>query len=308
MTKKLLILWVLIAPLLAPPAWTENPGEAGGQVLKLPTQSRPTGTGEAFAAIADDASAIYWNPAGLARIKQNEISLTYMNRLLNIRQYNLSWARPFKNTGGRSSVLGVGLFGLYATDTRRDETTGNELGEFVDSNTYLSVAYGRALSSRLSFGLGLKFLSNRLDAYKSSNIAFDLAGLSLLTQEISFGLNLQNIGTGIKFSGEMEKVPLNLKAGTAWRPSGKNWSLALDLNAPWDAPPSVHAGGEYGFAKGLSVRAGYKHKTQKVHLGGLYGFSAGWGLTLKNCRLDYAFTPYGDLGNDAHRLTLGAIF
>ncbi|MBI4667847.1 MAG: UPF0164 family protein [Elusimicrobia bacterium] len=256
-----------------------HPGEVGGQALKLATDSRPIGQGEAFCAVANDASAIYWNPAGLAQLERPEVSLTHMNRLIDIRYFNLSYAQPLKKYG----ALGFGLFGLYASDTRRDETTGNTLGKFMDYNTNLSLVY----------------------AYQ---LVFDISGLYALVHNIHLGLNLQNIPAGKRFSGELETVPFNVKTGIAYIPDSKKYTLAADVNFPNDAQPSVHLGGEYWIAGIMAVRAGYKYKTQKVDLGDLYGLSAGWGLKINRYRFDYAFTPYGDLGNKAHRVTLAVGF
>lgn len=301
---------VLILLIAASRAFALNPGELGGQSLKLATDARPVGLGEAFCAVADDASAIYWNPAGLVQLKDKEMSLSYMNRLIDILSFNFSYAQEINDR----SAIGLGLLGLYASDTRRDETTGNDLGKFMDSNTYLAIEYarkcnnGHGIACPYAWGLGLKFLYNQLDAYKSSNITLDVSSLYKFSQNIKLGLNLQNIPLGTSFSGDLETVPLNLKTGIAYAPSEKNFTLAADLNVPNDGEPSLHLGAERWFGGIFAARTGYQYKTQEVHLGNLYGFAVGWGLRFRKYMLDYAFTPYGDLGNDAHRVTLGAVF
>jgi hypothetical protein len=277
------------------------PGETGGQALKLATDARPIAQGEAFCAVADDVSAIYWNPAGLTQLTRSETFLTHMNRLMSIRYVNLAYAQPLN----KDNAIGLGFFGLYTSDTRRDEITGNPLGDFMNYNTYLTLAYGRRISYRLSVGLAAKVIYNRLDTYQSGNIAFDVSGFYAFPGYVALGVNLQNIDAKRNLFDHLESVPFNVKAGIAKTFYERRVTAAMDFNLPSDTKMHVGLGLEYWVSGIMAVRAGYKHKSQSLELGGLNELSVGCGFKYKRYRFDYAFTPYGDLGNITHRVTFG---
>jgi len=119
---------------------------------------------------------------------------------------------------------------------------------------------------------------------------------------------VQNVGTKMKFVDKKEKLPLNVKAGVAYDIS-TNWLVALDVNSPIDGEVNIGAGTEYVYKvkKGIEVagRAGYSTVTKDA--GGLNGITAGLGLGYEGYSLDYAFVPFGDLG-DTHRLSFGIRF
>ena len=290
----------ILALFIAAPSMAKEPGESGGQVLKMGADARATAMGEAGCALEGDANSVYWNPASLSDIENQQIYFTHMTKLLGLRFSNMSYARPL---GG--GVLGGALFVLYTEDTRRD-VLGNDLGGFRDYNSFFILSYAEKLNSSLSAGASLKLVFNRLDDYESGNIAFD-AGLKYRRGGLSLGANVQNIATGISPSGDEETLPLNLKLGAAVNLS-RDFLLAFDANFPNDSNPVLHAGAEYCIAKAFKLRTGYKKFTDSHYLGGMFGFNAGFGITYGRYKLDYDYSPTEALGKRMHRMTLGLFF
>jgi len=279
-----------------------HPGSVGGQILKMGIDAKSVSMGEASAAgLFNNSNIIYSNPAGLSAINKKQFYITHMNRIVDLRYLNLSANIPLKN----NSSFGIGIFSLYTKDTRRDGITGNKLGEFMNYNNILTLAYSRKFKKIYS-GVELKIVSNKLDSYKSSNIALDIGVLYVFNQKIALGATLQNIRTDIYPIGEKETIPLNLKTGIYYKPF-KKISFLFDLNFPEDTKPILNSGFEFNI-KFLSLRAGYKYKFQKISLGGLNGLSVGFGISIKEYVIDYAFTPYGDIGNSTHRISIGISF
>ncbi|HLD29254.1 MAG TPA: hypothetical protein VJC03_02845, partial [bacterium] len=207
----------------------------------------------------------------------------------------------------RTGVLGLGVFSLYTRDTRREALTGNVLGHFMDYNNYLVLSYAKRIKSGFHAGISMKFISNRLDDYKSGNTAIDAGMLYSLNEKIRLGLNVQNRALKISLTGEEETLFRNIKAGIAFFPD-ERMTAALDVNFPDDSAASLSIGGEYRIWKILALRAGYRHETEDNLLGSLYGFSAGFGIRFGRYQIDYAFTPYGDLGYTTHRAGFGMQF
>ena len=105
-----------------------------------------------------------------------------------------------------------------------------------------------------------------------------------------------------------DPLPLTLKAGAAYRLLGQRLVLASDID--WlaqDRRAYLDLGTEYWLDKDLAVRAGYQVGHGADGLGTLVGFGAGLGIKLRQFTFDYAFVPFGDLG-DTHRMTLGLRF
>ncbi len=84
--------------------------------------------------------------------------------------------------------------------------------------------------------------------------------------------------------------------------------VELDMEKSNDAPLNIRVGGEYSLYNFFTLRAGYKYITEDTKLGNLYGLSGGFGINYKKYTLDYAYTPYGNIGNTAHRYSFQVKF
>ena len=106
-----------------------------------------------------------------------------------------------------------------------------------------------------------------------------------------------------------DPLPLRFKGGVAYKMLDEKLLLAADLD--WRAQDKLlyeDLGVEGWVNKALALRAGYEIGHANTHLGSaLVGFSFGLGLRVDNFRFDYAFLPFGNLG-DTHRVTLGYMF
>jgi len=124
----------------------------------------------------------------------------------------------------------------------------------------------------------------------------------------ALGLVFQNIGTKMKFVDEEDSLPINIRLGGAYKVKDK-WIVSLDVSAPIDNEINGGIGVEnnYKLSDNVNVawRIGYNTKTTDV--GGLGGYSLGLGGNFKRYRVDYAFVPFGDLG-DTHRISIGISF
>jgi hypothetical protein len=298
-------------------------GTSGGEFLKIGVGERAIGMGGAFSSIADNVTAIYWNPAGLTQLKMREFSVMHLNYLVDIKSEYLSYAHPL----GRYGTLGSQLALLISHHSRRDDF-GNEIGDFYNYEGVFSLAWGRAISKNLSLGLTLKTIYTQLDNDKTSNLAFDFGGLYKSPIEgINLSFVLQNIATGLKFTQDEEPVSPDFKVGISYsapspspspikgegtKGKGRGFILATDMNFYKIGKPNISLGSEYSFVPPVlkntkvSARLGYIQKPSST-LGGLTGLTAGFGLEHKNKNFDYAFVPFGDLGN-THRFSFSLKF
>lgn len=208
--------------------------------LQIEPDSRATGMGNTGVAIADNASAIFWNPAGLAFQSSSQVSLTHANWL---PAFNADLFYDY--LVGTYHIDGVGTIGGHITflnlgeQTRTDET-GLELGRFNSFEISAGLSYGFRISDNVALGTGLRYIYSSLasgsvsgqDITPGSSVGVDFAGLyksnpfSMGSREAQFsaGFNLANIGPGIQYTDNAQKDPLptTLRAG---------WAYKMDLDS-----------------------------------------------------------------------------
>lgn len=280
-------------------------GKKGGEFLKIGVGERAIGMGGAFCSIADNVTAVYWNPAGLAQLKMRELSAMHLQYLVGVKSEYLGYAQPI----GKGTLAGQISF-LHSKSGRRDDK-GNTIGEFWDYEGILTLGYGRWLNSVLSLGINLKTIYTRFDTDEASGIAFDIGCLYKTPIEgLGIGIVLQNIETGLKYTDQSESMALNLKIGTSYR-FGRSLIFSSDADT-FGNKINFRFGSEYTFIPvwkwGLRIAARVGYKTATISdLGALSGVSAGMGLGWKAYGMDYAWVPHGDLGN-THRISLNVRF
>jgi len=280
-------------------------GTSAAQFLTMGVGARAAGMGEAFAGMADDSTAIYWNPAGLNRIEGKSLSLMNAAWFEGISYDWASYAQKIENIG----TFGIGVQYLsYGAITKTDDT-GLDIGSFSPTDLAVSLSYAREFS-RLNLGMNIKYISSTITKSASAG-AIDIGAMyPLMDEKLWLGAAVQNIGIGaeMQFIDKADPLPMNIKVGGAFalRP---NWKIALDVNAPIDNNVNVGAGTEYGYEINdkMSAAGRLGYNTTPGDTGGLNGVSAGAGFTYLNYCIDYAFVPYGDLGN-TQRISLSVKF
>jgi len=292
-------------------------GVTGATFLKLEAGARPVAMGGAFVAVADDANATYWNPAGLVQIRQREITAMHNEWFQEIRYEFLGYVHPLTE----SDVLGGSITCLYLGNMEKRMTEEEEPSSFGAFDLAVTMAYAHKFNGSFSGGANLKLIHQSIEKEKAWGVGLDVGGLTKLSiagHTLWMGFAVQNIGPKIKFVEQGDALPLNIKVGLAYRLSigSRRQSIqnrlifALDINAPVDNAVNAHIGSEYVYTRWkdmeFAIRMGYKTNTLK-DLGGLSGLSAGLGFMWKGLGIDYAWVPYGHLGN-THRVALSGRF
>lgn len=279
---------------LSSPLLAAEVGTTGATFLKIGQGARPIAMGGAFSAVADDVNALWWNPAGLVNLSRKEFTATHSQWFADITHQSLGYAQNW----GHNKALGAGLIYLGTTDQERSEW-GEELGNFDIKDLAFSLAFARQMTDRISLGVGLKYISQQLYEEEAFAYAYDLGGLYQHSDKLTWGLSVQNMGEEIEFVEEGDPLPLSIKLGIAYELK-KDLTMALDVNFPSYEETRVNVGLEYWSEDLLAVRGGWKSGYE------VFDFAVGLGFKLGGFLLDYAYVPYGDLG-DTHRfsLTLG---
>ncbi|MBI5555619.1 MAG: PorV/PorQ family protein [Elusimicrobia bacterium] len=296
---------LMICSLVGTALASSKVGTSGAQFLKIGIGGRATAMGGVYTGVADDVSAIYWNPGGLGGLKSTEVIYTYNKWFQDITHQFAGGAVPVGNIG----VFGLGVTMLGMNDLEK-RTTDVEIaqGTFKAQDMSIAVSYGKAITASLMLGGALKMLSSKIDDESASGTAVDLGALMKTgVQGLNVGLAVTNIGGKYKFIDEGDPLPMTVKLGAGYKILNEALTLAADVIYPNDNDVLFGGGVEYALKFGggaIALRSGYK---TGVDTGGLSGLGAGLGISYKMFAFDFAWTPYGDLG-DAMRGSLSLKF
>lgn len=200
-------------------------------------------------------------------------------------------------------VIGGSLAYLHMGDIKGSLVGNKPAPDFTASDSCLTLSYAHPWSDRFSIGANLKIIYEKIESEDVATIAFDLGSFyKTPIDNLSFGLCLQNLGSGLKFIRDKSDLPVNLKAGASVKLLDEHLLMALEANKPIDNNVNLRFGLEYWLIDAFALRAGYR---TDLDVGS--GFSGGIGLKVLNYQIDYGFAPYGKLG-DTHRISLSMEF
>jgi len=285
----LLVLWMLVVGA----AWA-GAGSTGASFLLLGAGARPLAMGEAYVALADDASSIYWNPAGLSFLNYPEVLYMYNQWFIDIKHQNFDVAFPTENGtfAGAFTLLDSG-------DILGYDSGGAQTTTIKASDSSLGFAWGRSLNDRFSVGIGLKYISETLENYQGNSTAIDLGLIYKFNPAFSIGAAMQNIGSPVRFITEDTPLPMTMRLGMAYKRKffEDDIILATDYVSLSDQTSSTNLGFEYLFRDILALRTG--------SAGG--NLTAGVGLLASFYRMDYAYLSHNDLGA-THQVSVSLSF
>lgn len=267
--------------------------------LELGVGGRAMGLGGAYTAVADDASALYWNPAGLTNVERR--SATFMHAAY-LQSSFYDYAAYAQNLGP-AGAFGASFQYLSAGSIQETDANFNQTGTFTPNDLAVAGGYayklqGGALAGA-ALGADVKYIHSTI-LNSAQTAAVDAGALSpeLLDRRLRFGLAMTNLGGTLKYAQTAENLPLTFKAGAALRPT-QRWLTSLDVGVPRDNAAYVAVGTEYQLVVsggwGLAGRLGYSSQSVS-DASGVTGVSVGVGIASQAFGFDYAFVPYGSLG------------
>ncbi len=311
----------------------ERTGISIATALKIGVGARSAGMGETFVAIADDASALYWNPAGITQFKTDQVLFGYTRWLGGITHQtaNVVYHLNESNAVG-ASISSLGIGNIPVTTEFQPHGTG-ETFRMQDVN--IGLTYTRQFTEQFSAGITLHYIHEDLGKASLSSVLFD-AGTYYRTGLGSsrFAVAVSNFGGKITPSGSAPSVgglpdfnggtqtsfqsfdpPINFRIGFAMEPileENYRLTVALQLNHPNDNTENYCLGTEYftkflgSFPAEVSARAGWKinadEETLSLGAGAFLPISEPLGLTV-----DYGYSQFTTLGG-VQRLSVGLRF
>ncbi|MFH0774042.1 MAG: PorV/PorQ family protein [bacterium] len=259
--------------------------------LKIGEGARPLSLGGAFVGLADDLSSLYWNPAGLANLRERSLLFGYNSLDNGISSCSFSFSQPisYLSTAG-FSLTSLSVSHIEKRATQQDEPDG----ELEAGNLLVKAGIGRRLNPSISYGGSLSYIRETLAGFKAETGSIDLGGL-YQKGRIKAGVSLKNLGGKLKFIKEGSELPTSLSFGLAFAPKDKWYLLSAVERVTSEEKAKIMLGAEYLFRDSISLRLGAGYKNELTP-------SFGAGIRARNWRIDYAFLPF-DIAQ-THRISL----
>jgi hypothetical protein len=259
-------------------------------MIDIGMSARALGMGGAHIAVADDASAVYYNPAGLAFVGGHNVTSLYTS---------LHGAAGYLALGYAQKNLGAGLLRLNASGVEETDEFANVIGVFNTTDLTAIAGYGREITPNLSLGGAIKLYSQKLRDASGTGITGDVGAL-YKSEDGRFraGAVARNLFGHVKYAGgATDPFDRSFGVGAAFAPSDK-FLLAADV----------------GLASGLTARVGAEYQLRNfavraggVLSGGDVSITAGAGFAMQSFSVDYAYQTHKVLP-DSHRLSLSMSF
>ncbi len=299
LAASLAVLLAILAPAAATTFDKTDSGKTAAGFLKLGVGARAMGMGEAFSAIADDGTSIFWNPAGMTRV--NGASLSVMHATyLDSSYYDYGGyvhQFPWGSVGTSIQFLSQGT--IQGTDANNVDSV-----EFSPKDVAMTFAYARKYSL-FSVGIGAKFISSKIiNTAQTGAVDIGILSKGFFEDRLRASFVASNMGGTLRFDTEEWEIPTIIRTGLSWETD--RYTFGLDAISPRDNDPYGALGVEYKIRakkqRRFFMRAGYN--TRSVgDVDGAVGFTAGLGMAIKRIALDYAFVPMGGLGL-THRISM----
>ncbi len=297
-------------------------GTTSAKFLNIPIGARAIGMGGAFVSTADDATAMYWNPAGISNLKKMEGVISHTSWLADI-SFNYIGLVTILN---ENSSLGFQITSMTMGEFERTtEEEPDGTGDYFNANSYaFGLTYASKLTEWFSIGGNVKYIHEGIWNSSANGFAIDIGTLFVTPFDgIKFGAGVTNFGEKLKISGDdlltqkdlspnngnnpninatlstdRFELPLNLQIGLSYEPiNNENEKLLFEIDAshPNDNLEYINAGTEFSFYnRMLSLRAGIRGAGQKESES---QYSFGGGIFYNNFKFDYAFLRFGRLKN-----------
>ncbi|APF20271.1 Tetratricopeptide repeat-containing protein [Caldithrix abyssi DSM 13497] len=282
--------------------------------LSMGFGARAFSVGRAFTAIADDPTAVFWNPAGLEFVYQQSATFFHTSLFEGTNYDFLGYALPTLNLG----TFGLGVARIGIGGIRQTDVFNTDLGVFSWEEYHGFFSYAKKLPWDLTTGLTIRLVRRAWSGLVDQGSLVDMGvGMDLgfmyrpqiytnvLLRDWSVGLNLRNLfAPQVKEGDNVDEFPLTVRFGLMRRilmkGFGNQFNVMLDFDYSQKRDLLIHVGAEYKFRNLAMVRLGMDGSSPTF----------GAGVKYSIFQIDYAFSssPYSDVFSSVHRFSVSLNF
>lgn len=290
-----------------------------GEFLALGAGSRAMGLGGAFVAMADDASASYWNPAGLVDASGFELQFMHTKQFISSIQHNFLAASLKLNDRSALalSVMYLTINGIKDTREAYNFADGkidySKIRSFNTGDYVMYLSYAKWYNEKFSYGFNVKLMQRDYKVESGIGVGFDVGLKYRLAKNFLVGVMFRDVTTSLLTwsTGTKELITPSIRAGASYIFTINRLNLsfqpALDFNFLFEnrnyaaqqhlgtISLDTFAGMEAVYSNLLAVRLG---------LDDLNRFNTGVGVQIPKISFDYSFTSYQSELDDIHRISV----
>ena len=266
--------------------------------------------GDAFTAIADDVTTIFYNPAGLTNLNNFVFNFNHTDWIVNSSIISGAIATPF----GRNGALGLSIVKFDTEDFEETTVADPEgTGRMINAGDLaLAIAYAIQLTDNLSFGFKGQYLEENIDADKATAVTADFSTYYKTGfRDLTLAMIMKNFGPEAKFLSDKFKLPLYFNINTAMSLIGSKgspfqWLVSVESAFATDYRDRYHFGTEMWIADMIAIRGGYKfyYDTEDWTLGA--GLKLGLGS--REVIVDVSYSNFVEYFDPPLRFSIGGSF
>lgn len=283
----------------------EKVGTYAAQFLKIGPSARASAMGNAFTAVSNDATSLYWNPAGMVEQTRTQVTL---NNVIWPADIQIYFAGAIFNTPYFPGTFGISARAL-TMDPQEERTIYMPQGTkryFDAGDMSFGLSYAMFFTDRFSAGITTHFIHLGLADKSVETLAFDFGLLYRIgIQGMRLGMLIQSLGGEVDYDSRSSKLPTLFKVGLsvdAYRSGAHALLAAGEFSHPVDNKERMNVGMEYTFNQFFMLRSGYNIGYDAQGLAAGVGFRIDTSQT-SDIGFDYAWEDLGYLGT-THRVSL----
>ena len=303
---------VVMLPMVVQGQTYNKPGNTAAPFLKMTPTARGEAMGSAIIGLADNAAAVFSNPAGLMNIASTDMEFGHTTMPAGI---GLSYFSFAKKIAGHHAIA-VSLLALGTDEMKvRTPLQPEGTGEYFSVGHYAyGLSYARDYTDKFKVGFTAKLLNLNMVSEMYSEVSWsgDIglqynSALPGILKGTIIAVSIRNFGPQITFAKEGYGLPLNYTIG-ATRPiygiftENDRLAIAINWNKCVDEQEKAQLGLEYRYNNLIDLRCGYKF--QSGEQGATFGMGLKNNLMNKQMRFGYSFTPFGIIGS-IHKFSMG---
>ena len=312
MSRSILKLLIMVSLIFA----QNNVATTSAAFLEIGPGARSLGMGSAYVSVANDASSLYWNPAGIVNVSRPEVQSFYTPWLVETDYYYNTAVVPLGPYGNLGFSFTAITMDEMIVRTVQDPEPSDYGQKFDAGNISMGIAYAKKLTDRFSFGFQTKFIQESIWQMNAQGFAVDIGTLFITKRDLRIGMSVSNFGGKLGMEGNNTLVDIDVdeniygnndridgNLGTAKWPlplmfrfgisreftfaSNMKCLFAVDAIHPNNNPEYLNIGLEYSAMDMVFLRVGKSHTfyelsfqedDQNISIGPEQGISFGAGV------------------------------